>query len=156
MSGQNRAIVAKAIEEYLIGHDEHILRELFAPDCVAAGPDVGPEGEGIPIPLDCVAFREHRLLYKSAFPDMEFQVDEIMEEGDRVAVRWSVRGGHCGNSEAIGLRQRLAPDGSDFSASGVAFCRVRGAKIVEMWQLSDILTLTRHLKINDLAAADVA
>ena len=145
MSGQNKAIIARAIEEYLIGHCEAVLQDLFAPDCVAAGPDVGSASDGIPIPLDCVAFRDHSLMYKSAFPDMEFEVEELIEEGDRVAARWTVRGGDCGNSEAINLRRRLGPRDGEFSASGVAFCRVQGGKIVEIWQLSDMVTRLKCL-----------
>lgn len=145
MRGRNKTIVAKAIEEYLIGHGEEVLRSLFSPDCVAAGPDVGGSNDGIPIPLDCVAFRDHSLMYKSAFPDMEFKVEEIIEEGDRVAARWTVRGGDCGNSEAIALRRQLAADGGDFTASGVAFCRMKDGKIIEIWQVSEMVTLARCL-----------
>ena len=154
MRGENKAVIAKAIEEYLVGHCEEVFRDLFAPDCVALGPDVGSAGDRIPIPLDCVAFRDHSLMYKSAFPDMEFEVGDIIAEGDRVAARWTVRGADCGNSEAVNLRQRLAPEnGGDFSASGVAFCRLQRGKIVEIWQLSDMVTLSKCLKLSDTAPA---
>lgn len=151
MRGRNKAIVAKAIEEYLIGHCEEVFRDLFAPDCVAGGPDVGASGDGIPIPMDCVAFRDHSLMYKSAFPDMEFEVEEVIEEGDRVAARWRVSGGDCGNSEALNLRRRLAPDVREFSASGVAFCRIEGGRIVEIWQLSDMVTLLKRFDRSEAA-----
>ena len=147
MRGGNKGIIVKAIELYLVGQCEEVYRDLYAPDCVAGGPDVEGSQDAIPILLDCVAFRDHSLMYKSAFPDMEFQVEDIIEEGDRVAARWTVRGSDCGNSEAISLRERLAPGASDFSASGVVFCRLYEGKIVEIWQMSDLVSL---LKIHDI------
>lgn len=156
MGVQNKAIITRAIEEYLVGQCEEVLRGLFSQDCVAAGPDVGAAGDGIPIPLDCVAFRDHSLMYKSAFPDMEFQVEELIEEGDRVAARWTVRGGDCGNREARCLREQLAPGDTEFSASGVAFCRIEHGRIVEIWQLSDMVTLSRYLKLQAGARAHAA
>ena len=150
MRGRNKDIIVKAIEKYLVGQCEEVYREIFAPDCVAGGPDVDSTQEAIPIPMDCVAFRDHSLLYKSAFPDMEFKVDEVIEEGDRVAARWTVRGGDCGNSEVMNLRRRMASSEADFSASGVAFCRLCDGKIVEIWQLSDMVTIFKYLNMSHL------
>lgn len=146
MDGRNKAIISKAIEEYLVGQCEEVYRELFAPHCVAGGPDVGAPGDGLPIPMDSASFRDHSLMYKSAFPDMEFRVDEIIEEGDRVAARWTVRGGDCGNLEARSIRRRVAPDAQHFTACGVAFCRLHGGRIVEIWQLSDLVTLLKRFE----------
>ncbi len=144
MHGHNKAIISRAVEEYLVGQCEEVFRELFAPHCVAGGPDVGAPNDGMPVHMSFAAFRDHSLMYKSAFPDMEFRVDEIIEEGDRVAARWTVRGGDCGNSEAVGIRRRVAPGTQQFSASGVAFCRLHGGRIVEIWQLSDLVTLLKR------------
>tara|TARA_R110001592_G_scaffold132514_1_gene347178 strand:- start:1111 stop:1581 length:471 start_codon:yes stop_codon:yes gene_type:complete len=153
MRGQNKVIIVRAIEEYLIGQCEEVFREFYAPDCVAAGPDVAACGDGTPIPMDCVAFRDHSLMYKSAFPDMEFQVEDIVEEGDRVAARWTVRGSDCGNSEAISLRERLSPGDADFCTSGVVFCRLNQGKIVEIWQMSNLVSLLK-LRNFDVVAQD--
>ncbi len=150
MKGKNKAVISKAIEEYLVGQCEEVYRELFAPHCLAGGPDVGASGDGTPVPMDSAAFRDHSLMYKSAFPDMEFRVDEIIEEGDRVAARWTVRGGDCGNLEALSLRRRLASGKREFSASGVAFCRLHGGRIVEIWQLSDLVTLLKRFEFASL------
>ena len=150
MKGKNKEVISKAIEEYLVGQCEEVFRELFAPHCVAGGPDVRVSGNDMPVPMNSAAFRDHSLMYKSAFPDMEFRVDEIIEEGDRVAARWTVRGGDCGNSAAVSLRRRLAPGKREFSASGVAFCRLHGGRIVEIWQLSDLVTLLQRFEFSNV------
>lgn len=154
MRGQNKAIIQRAIEEYLLGQGEDVFQELYAPNCLAAGPDAGQSKYGLARRLDCASLRDQSLVYKSAFPDMEFQVDEIIEEGDRVAARWSVRGADCGNREARRLREQFDLPAGDFTASGVAFFRMDSGKIVEMWQLSDMITLARCLKFQDYARTD--
>lgn len=151
MRGQNKLVIQRAIEEYLLGQDDGIFHELYAPGCVAAGPDAGGNPYGLVKQLDQASLRDQSLLYKSAFPDMIFQVDDIIEEDDRVAARWTVRGEDCGNSEARRLRERFELPSTEFSVSGVAFCRMEDGKIAELWQLSDMLTLARCLKLDKLA-----
>jgi predicted ester cyclase len=153
MRGQNKRVIQRAIEEYLLGQGDDVFRELYAPGCVVAGPDAGESPYGLAKQLDGASLRDQSLLYKSAFPDMIFQVDEIIEEGDRVAARWTVRGADCGNSEARRLRELFELPFSEFSVSGVAFCRVEDGKIAELWQLSDMLTLARCLKLDHLVRA---
>lgn len=151
MRGRNKQVIQRAIEEYLVGQGEEVFQELYAPNCLAAGPDAGENLYGLAKRLDCASLRDQSLIYKYTFPDMVFQVDEIIEEGDRVAARWTVRGGDCGNSEARRLRELFDLPSAEFSVSGVAFCRIQEGKIVEIWQLSDMLTLARCLKLDRLA-----
>ena len=151
MRGQNKLVIQRAIEEYLLGQGDEVFHELYAPGCVAAGPDAGENRYGLAKRLDQASLRVQSLLYKSAFPDMIFQVDDIIEEDDRVAARWTVRGADCGNSEARRLRDLFELPPTEFSVSGVAFCRIEDGKIAELWQLSDMLTLARCLKLDQLA-----
>jgi len=151
MRGQNKLVIQRAIEEYLLGQGDDVFHELYAPGCVAAGPDAGESPYGLAKRLDGASLRDQSLLYKSAFPDMLFQVDDIIEEGDRVAARWTVRGADCGNCEARRLRERFELPSTEFSVSGVAFCRIQDGRIAELWQLSDMLTLARCLKLDQFA-----
>ena len=105
MRGQNKRVIQRAIEEYLLGQGDEVFHEIYAPGCMAAGPDAGYNPYGLAMRLDCASLRDQSLLYKSTFPDMTFQVDDIIEEDNRVAARWTVRGGDCGNSEARRLRE---------------------------------------------------
>lgn len=153
MQGENKAVLMKAIEDYLVGQDEALFTDLYAADCVAGGPDAESNPYGLARPLDPASLRNQRLIFKSAFPDMEFRVDDIIEEGDRVAARWTVSGADCGNSEARRIRELLDLPGEDFSVSGVAFCRMKEGKIAEMWQLSDMLTLAKCFHLDALNKA---
>lgn len=151
MRGRNKQVIQRAIEDYLVGHGEEVFHELYAPNCLAAGPDTVRNNYGLAKRLDFAALRDQSLVFKSTFPDMVFEVDEIIEEGERVAARWTVRGADCGNHDARQMRALFSLPEEGFSVSGVIFCRIQEGKIVELWQLSDMLTLARCLKLDQLA-----
>ena len=65
---------------------------------------------------------------RSAFPDMTFSVDLLLESGDIVVSNWTVRGTHTGTAF-----YDVAPSGKPVTINGTAILRVRDGKIVEHW-----------------------
>jgi predicted ester cyclase len=65
---------------------------------------------------------------RSAFPDMDFTVDLLIESGDLVVSNWTVRGTHTGTPF-----YDVAASGSPVEINGTAILRIRGGKIVEHW-----------------------
>jgi predicted ester cyclase len=65
--------------------------------------------------------------YRTAFPAMQATVDDILAEGDRVALRWSARDTHLG--EWLGV----PPTGQHFTLSGITIYRIAEGKAVEGW-----------------------
>jgi predicted ester cyclase len=63
--------------------------------------------------------------YRTAFPAMQATVDDILAEGDRVALRWSARDTHLG--EWLGV----PPTGQHFTLSGITIYRIAEGKAVE-------------------------
>jgi steroid delta-isomerase-like uncharacterized protein len=63
--------------------------------------------------------------FVTALPDLEWTFDEVIAEGDLVAVRWTTRGTHDG--ELLGF----APTGKPVEFTGISFFTVRCGKIVE-------------------------
>jgi steroid delta-isomerase-like uncharacterized protein len=74
-----------------------------------------------------------------AFPDGAVTVEEVVEEGDRVAVLWTYAGTHRG--ELFGI----PPTGKTFRASGMNLERLRDGRIVEHWSVFDQMTAFRQL-----------
>ena len=66
----------------------------------------------------------------SAFPDMQFEIQEILEQGDMVAVRWLVRT-HQGSW--LGR----AATGRRIEIPGMSFGRVKNGKFIEAWDAWD-------------------
>ena len=68
--------------------------------------------------------------YRSAVGDMHFTVEDLLMEGDRVAVRWT---GSLGEGEA--------PSEGPVSVMGISIFRFEGDRIVEAWESWDSLSL---------------
>jgi steroid delta-isomerase-like uncharacterized protein len=84
---------------------------------------------------------EKRLLerYQSACPDARLEIEDLLAEGDRVAVRWTATGTHEG--EFMGVE----PTGNEVTITGFEVTEVGDGEIVESWSLFDALGLLRQL-----------
>jgi steroid delta-isomerase-like uncharacterized protein len=70
-------------------------------------------------------------LLRAAFPDYRLTSEDMIADGDRVVIRWTQRGTHEG--EFLGV----SPTGKTVTISGIDLFRIEGAKIVELWQMTD-------------------
>jgi len=75
----------------------------------------------------------------SAFPDSHYTIDDMVVEGDKVAVRFTFSGTHKG--EFMGI----PPTNKKVTVSGIYIDRIVGGKLVEEWGYSDTLGLMRQL-----------
>lgn len=69
--------------------------------------------------------------FRSAFPDVAFTVDDTITEGDKVAVKTTLRATHQGPFAGV------PASGRPVQIGGCDVFRVRGGKIVEAWWLGD-------------------
>jgi predicted ester cyclase len=74
--------------------------------------------------------RKSVAVYLALFPDLRFDVDEQVCDGDRVVSRWTLTGTHRGRRVRVW---------------GIVISRFQDGKIVEDWAASDTLTLARQL-----------
>ena len=66
-------------------------------------------------------------IYRTAFPDIQDAVEDIVAEGDKVVVRWTSGGTHQG--EFMGV----TPTGRHVTFTGMRLFRIAENKIVESW-----------------------
>ena len=78
------------------------------------------------------AFREYYAAIRSAVPDARYDVDDLIAEGDKVVVRWTLLGTHQGDFGGI------APTGLPIALKGIAIYRVADGKLMERWVVSDL------------------
>ena len=78
-------------------------------------------------------------MFRDAFPDVTVAIDELVDDGDRVAVATTFTGTHTG--ELMGIE----PTGRSVSVTGIDIVRVQGGRIVEHRGLTDIVGLMRQL-----------
>jgi predicted ester cyclase len=72
---------------------------------------------------------------RAAFPDVHMEVEDIFGEGDRVAIRNTIRGTHLGEFQGI------APTGRPIEVMSNEIYRVENGIVVEEWVVTDNATL---------------
>lgn len=95
-------------------------------------PDTPPGAEAV--------LRYRGMLY-AAFPDLRVRIDDIVAEGDLVAVRATWTGTHRGPLPSM----PLPVTNRSFKFPGMVFWRVRDGKILERWATIDRLALQQQL-----------
>ena len=123
-AAQHRETARRALEEVCSGRDLAGIEQVYGArfvDHVNALEYHGTEGA-----------RRSVALYLKLFPDLRFQVDEQVTEGNRVASRWTLHGTHRGRR--VQLR-------------GIVISRFEDGKIVEDWAASDTMELARQLGV---------
>lgn len=123
MSTDNKTVVRGFYEGVFNTGDLARLDEIVAPEFVlhAAAPQAGAETG--PAVLRTVVTR-----LRTAFPDVRFTVEDLFGEGDRVAVRWSMRGTRTGHLEG-----RPEPDGSVTTRRAISVFRLAEGRFAELW-----------------------
>ncbi len=112
-----------------------LVDELLAPDYVnrtPATPDqpTGPEGvKGVVS------------MFRSGMPDLRVVIEDMIADGDKVAVRYTLEGTHEG--ELFGV----PPTGQRLSIKSIAIERVSDGKIREHWRVTDSLDMMQQLGV---------
>lgn len=78
-------------------------------------------------------------LFRAAFPDQWWQIEDLIAEGDRVVARTTMTGTHRGDFFGIPATGRAV------TLSGVHIMRIADGRIAEHWGNNDDLGLMRQL-----------
>ena len=86
-------------------------------------------------------------VWRSAFPDLCFQIDALVEEGDAVMCEVTLRGTHLGDFPQIPPLHgpTLPPTGKKFLVKHIHRFRLKDAKIVEHFAVRDDLGMFQQL-----------
>ena len=80
-------------------------------------------------------------MFRQAFPDSYFTVEDMVAEGDKVATRKTFHGTHQG--EFMGI----PPTGQQVSTGLIDVVRIVDGKVVEHWSMGDNLGLMQQLGV---------
>jgi predicted ester cyclase len=121
----------RALEHFSDPATRRSYFEIYDPECVLHGyPGVAPGKAGIE------AFYE---AFWQAFPDVTIAADDVLEEGDRVACRFTFRATHRGPFQGI------PPTGKRVEGTGITILKFRAGRCVERWSSTDFLGLLQQL-----------
>jgi steroid delta-isomerase-like uncharacterized protein len=124
---ENKRSVEKLFDTFNQG-DLATIDGLVSPEYVGPQGDKGPAG-----------FRAVVVGLRNAFPDLHYTVDELVAEGDRVAVRWHWTGTHRGQF-------RVFPaTGKPVTNPGVGIFRLEHGKIVAAMLETDRLGFLQQI-----------
>jgi steroid delta-isomerase-like uncharacterized protein len=119
---RNKALVRAHYEATTNNFDPAAIDRQVAEDFFdhAAGARLGPEG-----------VKAHIRGLHAAFPDLHVTIEDMVAEGDRVAVRATWRGTHRGAFRGI------PASGKAVEFGGMVFWRIADGKIAERWAYLD-------------------
>ena len=83
--------------------------------------------------------KQHIKLFESAFPRYKLIIEDMIAEGDKVAVRATFQGIHRG--EFMGIQ----PTSKEVTIPGMLIYRIANGKIVEHWMNFDTMGLMQQL-----------
>jgi steroid delta-isomerase-like uncharacterized protein len=78
-------------------------------------------------------------MMRAGFPDIQWTLEELIVEGDRVAARFTMRGTHLGSFLGV------PPSGKTIEVKAVNFYRFADGQIVEEHGQPDLLGLLQQI-----------
>lgn len=135
----NKAIVQRAYLEGMNKGDMSIIREVFAPDYV----NYFPAGQGELHGID--EFVEALSSFIGAFTDLTFTVEDVLGEGDKVALRWSAVGVHTGDYAGIPPATIVPATGRTISMSATDIYQVANGQVITEWNSLDGFDVLRQM-----------
>jgi len=128
MSEGNKNVVRRYYEEVWSQGRLDEVDALVAPTVVVNGNSLTPE-----------KVRQAIGGGRASFPDQKYALQDVIAEGDLVAVRWTWEGTQTGEFHG------KAPSGTHVTYTGMGFFRIASDKIVEHWSNIDQLGLLQQL-----------
>lgn len=133
MSLRNEKIMRRFVEEVINNGDLPVLDEVIHPNYVFRSADQilhGPK-----------ALKDLFTAYRTAFPDLHIEIEELVSSGNRTVISFMLSGTHEGEFQGI------PATGRQVKISGMTLSHFDNGKIVEEWELLDRLTLFQQLGI---------
>jgi steroid delta-isomerase-like uncharacterized protein len=132
LSEQNKELVRQLMEEDIsrgnVTVAERIIHPGFFDHTNPPGMQHGLEGHNAIVRL-----------FRAAFPDQWWQIEDLIAEGDRVVARTTMRGTHSGDFFGIPASGRAV------TLTGVHVLRIADGRIIEHWGSNDDLGLLRQI-----------
>jgi steroid delta-isomerase-like uncharacterized protein len=132
MSERNKTVAVQTMEA-LDRRDLDSMRANMAPNSCFYG--------WAPETLDADGHKTFMSGLLAAFPNSRFIVDDVIAEGDKVAVRHRLQGTHQAELQGV------PATGKQVEVNGIVIFRIENGKIAEAWLNADIMGMMQQLGI---------
>jgi predicted ester cyclase len=132
---QNLSTVKRMYEEFINGGNEAVFDELVDANVIEneeLPPGLEPNREGV---------KQLFRMFRSAFPDIHFQVDEMIAADDKIIARITISGTNDGSF------MNMPPTGNKISYKGIDIFRLVNGKVVEHWGIGDNAKMMEQLAV---------
>jgi len=130
---ENKAFLRTWVEEVWNKGDIALADQQIAANYVYHDPQhplYGPAG-----------FKGLHAMFRGAFPDLHFTIEDMVAEGDKVAWRYKGEGTHKGELQGI------PPTGKRAVVTGTLISRIVNGQFVEDWNALDMLGMLQQLGV---------
>ncbi|MBB3117697.1 ester cyclase [Pseudoduganella violacea] len=127
---RNKAVVRKLYEECFNQANLALLNELIAPDFVGSKGELGPR-----------EFAATVTSVQTGFPGVQFRIEDLFGEGDRVAVRWTFHAAHGGPFAGV------PPSNVHVTQQGNVIYQLRDGQIIRAWLQVDRLGVLQQIGV---------
>jgi len=119
IQARNKAVAMRVFDEIFNQGRFQVADEIYAPDF---------RNHGLHESVDLKTDQDAIHAEKQAFPDLRMSVQDMVAEGDRVAVLWKFRGTHTGSGY-----EGLPATGTRVELRGITIWRIVDGRITDEW-----------------------
>ena len=136
MSSDIKELVAKGERAWnaAVKGNLDALEEVYAANVISHGRRLG-DTKGL------AAIKEFVADGQLAFSDQILTFDHVIGEGDRIAIEWTLRARHTGQSPSL----PFPPSGKEVTFRGCIVIRLAGDKVIEEFVYADNLNLLQQI-----------
>ena len=128
----NSQILHRFTYEFINTGNTAVAAELIAPHAEFHAPGMpplrGPEGYLMLVGM-----------LRAGFPDVQWTLEDVVSDGDKVAGRYTMRGTHTGAFMGV------PPSGKPFAVTSMAIYRIANGQIVEEHGLPDMMGIMMQI-----------
>lgn len=135
---KNKEAIVTLIDEVWSKGNLQVVDQLIAPEYTIRH-DPGDSWNGKT--LDLSTYKERVKSSRQVFPDQQFYIEDIVGEGDKVAVSWKFTGTQKGNIPGLPITNKKV------EVSGLTIYYFSHGKIIGHWQVVDRLGFFEQLGI---------
>src|ERR1700751_5184003 len=132
-------VIKRFVEELWNARQLNLADEIFSEDCVTHQLRSGFSAE--PAPRGPQAVKEHVSGWLMSFPDLRFNIEQMIAEQDRVVSQLVMEGTHQGAWMGI------SPTGKRLQIRMITIHRIANSKIAEDWVLVESLGFFQQLGV---------
>ena len=132
---KNQDVIHRYIYDFWNQGKPELAEELISPAYTRtdpATPWVTGDREGI---------KQLMMAFRSSFPDLHFEAQEVIPAENTVVVRWAATGTHKG--ELLGI----APTGKPVNIMGTSIYRLSGGQMVDEYTIWDSMGMMQQLGV---------